>query len=192
MRNSLQISSAGHLVKSMRRRPPNHSRTENYVFAQVADPNLCPIDSFDGADRRRWEHLKFYWLELSWKSALLICSCPFGFTALGAQFKTVKRFLPCVMVNTKELRRLFLDCPWCFSSLLGSDYHKENSLVDVVFQLATGVTQLPTAAVCFIDAGDFRSAKDLRTSLFCHLMTTTTFNFYLAICSLLQNKLNIL
>ena len=46
--------------------------------------------------------------------------------------------------------------------------------------------------VCFIDAGDFRSAKDLRTSLFFHLMKATTFNFYLAICSLLQNKFNIL
>ena len=52
---------------------------------------------------------------------------------LLAPFKMVKRFLPCVMVNTKELRRLFLDCPWCLLSLLGSEYHKENSLVDVVF-----------------------------------------------------------
>ena len=52
---------------------------------------------------------------------------------LLAPFKMVKRFLPCVMVNTKDLRRPFWDCPWCFSSLLGRDYHKENSLVDVVF-----------------------------------------------------------
>ena len=63
MRKRLQISSDEHLVKSMPRRPPNHYRAGNYVFAQVADPNLCPIDFFDGADRRRWEHLKVCWLQ---------------------------------------------------------------------------------------------------------------------------------
>ena len=34
-RKNLQFSSAGHLVKSMRRKPCNHSRAGNYVFTYM-------------------------------------------------------------------------------------------------------------------------------------------------------------
>ena len=132
MRKRLQISSAGHLVKSMRRRHKIIlglgimflSRWQIRIFARQI---LLTVRTGGEGNTWRFAGSNFLGRLLSSSAIVLLAS------QLLAPFKMVKRFLPCVMVNTKDL--LFLYCPWCFSSVLGSDYHKENSLVDVVFCL---------------------------------------------------------